>query len=385
MPLHLFLASPRPTPGGIANGAAKNSFAIDSGRHLATCGCARLLYFKVEIRHGLSVSVNEVRFENAVGAQGSQLRPQGSVLILDAFGGDYFDQLACTLRRRGVRVVRVSSVGALTEKGVRRLTRWMRDQGLYDAYVSLSEVGEDGALPKRLGGGPILDVLAEENTLAAANCEHPAISALARRGLAYRRFPPLRLIDKFEVNAILERAGVLTPPQMRASDISAKEAVARFGLPLVVKAAIGAAGQGVRIGDSLEEVERALEDLNAKSRGGAFYQKYIDGHMVMYGAVTGTEGALLEHGFCVMANCWPLGPSAVVRVFDDPDLLAAGRLVTRTLGCLGLAEIGFIRDRDGKVWHVDANVRVWTPLRMQEDSEKRWCAQVQVLPCVRPD
>ncbi|HKT52923.1 MAG TPA: hypothetical protein VJP88_00610, partial [Caulobacteraceae bacterium] len=229
--------------------------------------------------------MNEVRFENAVGAQGSQLRPQGSVLILDAFGGDYFDQLACTLRRRGVRVVRVSSVGALTEKGVRRLTRWMRDQGLYDAYVSLSEVGEDGALPKRLGGGPILDVLAEENTLAAANCEHPAISALARRGLAYRRFPPLRLIDKFEVNAILERAGVLTPPQMRASDISAKEAVARFGLPLVVKAAIGAAGQGVRIGDSLEEVERALEDLHAKSRGGAFYQKYIDGHMVMYGAV----------------------------------------------------------------------------------------------------
>ena len=32
-----------------------------------------------------------------------------------------------------------------------------------------------------------------------------------------------------------------------------------------------------------------------------------------------------------------------------------------------------------------AYVRVWTPLRMQEDSEKRWCAQVQVLPCVRPD
>lgn len=302
-----------------------------------------------------SSDLQQLRTAGARGECGPAL-----VLVIDDFGNEFFDQLAATLRRRGARVVRISGAGPLAlRSGGHWLTRWARDHCMYNTRVDAAELAEDGSLPARLRGGRLLDVLCDENTLADAGARRPAVLALAARGLAYAHAPPQRLIDKFETNVVLQRAGVRIPPQFRACEISPKEAVAVCGLPLVVKSAIGAAGAGVRIAASLTEAERAVEELSAAGRGDPFYQKYIHGEMVMYGAVTGAAGPLLEHGFRVLATRWPLGPSAVVRVCDEPRLLAAGRLATRTLGCFGLAEIGFIRDPDGELWHVDANTRSW--------------------------
>lgn len=298
------------------------------------------------------------RAQRTIEITGGQGRPV--ILIIDDFGNEYFDQLAATLRRGGARMVRISGAGPLAaRRGPHRLTRWVRDHCLYHTRVDAAELAEDGSLPARAGDGPILDVLCDENTLAAAAGGHPAILALAARGLAYRRRPPERLLDKFEINVVLHAAGVRIPPQVRVCAIGPQQALARFGLPLVVKAAIGAAGTGVRIAASLEEVERAVEELSATGWGEPFYQQYVDGQMVMYCAATGAGGPLIEHGFRVLATRWPLGPSAVVRLFDEPRLLAAGRLATRVLGCFGLAEIGFIRALDGTYWHVDANTRSW--------------------------
>lgn len=285
-----------------------------------------------------------------------------SILVIDEFGLDHFDQLACTMRRRGVRAVLIRGSRSPPPKGVHRLTRWVHDHWMYDGLVRPSELGDDGSLPARLAGDCVLDVLSDENTLAGESSEYPAIFALAGRGLVYNRFPPEQLIDKFEVNAILQTAGVRVPPQVRARDISAEEAVVRFGLPLVIKSTTGAGGLGVRIAASPDEVESGLDELSGDRRDEVFYQKHIEGRTMTYGAVTGPEGPLLEHGFLTMSERWPRGPSAVVQVFDDPPLMAAGRMAVHALGCLGLTASDFIRDRNGDVWHLDANLRCWATM-----------------------
>lgn len=281
------------------------------------------------------------------------------VMISANGGGEAFEQLSCTLRRRGMRVVMVAAGDKARRPPMRRLTGWLRDRAIYDAIVDVSELGEEGSLPERLGRIRILDVLADENALAGGGSNASPVLALARRGLAYRRYPPERLVDKFDVNAILEKSGVRIPPQIGAAEISPAQAAARLGLPLVVKARTGAGGAGVRIANSVAEIERSLEELSGNDPSTVFYQKYVDGELVMCGIVAGPEGPLLEHGFAISATRSPLGPSAQLRLDDDPALLMAGRLAAVALGFLGLADLGFIRDAQGELWHVDANCRCW--------------------------
>lgn len=293
-------------------------------------------------------------FSGGAGGKGAPV-----VLIIGDHGLEVFEQLSCTLRRRGMRVVLVSPGPEPRKTPAGRLKGWLRARWIYDAHIDASELGADGSLPERLDRVTILDVLADENALAAAGLKHSPLSALAARGLAHRRLPPERLLDKFEVNAILQQAGVRVPPQVRATAVSPAQAAQQLGLPLVVKARTGSGGAGVRIAASIGEIQRATEELSGDDPEGVFYQKHIEGRMVMYGVVAGPDGPVIEHGLGVEATRSPLGPSAVVRVCDDPELLAAGRSVAQAIGCLGLAELGFIRDAQGELWHVDANCRCW--------------------------
>jgi hypothetical protein len=271
-----------------------------------------------------------------------------------------FEQLACTLRRRGVHAIVISTAGPEARRSaLNRLRRRLRDRAIYDDLLEVSDVGADGSLPQRLDGVRILDVLTDERTLAAYGLKSSSLAAVASRGLAHNRFPPDQLLDKFQVNEILGKSGVPIPPQFRATELSPRQAAQRLGLPLVVKARTGAGGSGVRIAASIDDIERAREELSPGDPGGAFYQKLIDGRMALYCVVAGPTGPLMEHGVSVEASRYHLGPSASVRLDDDPALLAAGRLAAKALSFLGLADLGFVRDADGRLWHVDANCRCW--------------------------
>lgn len=281
------------------------------------------------------------------------------VLILDDLGSEHFHQLACTLRRRGVASMKVTSGAGPGASPLRhRQPRAWRDRLMYDVRVSAAQLRPDWPPQAALDAGRVVDVLASETTLATLAACAPGVGALARHGLAFAGLAPNRLIDKFEVNAILERGGVPVPPQLRAEGVSPAQAAGILGLPLVVKACVGAAGAGVRVAHSIEQIERALAEVGRTGRG-AFFQKHVDGEMVMYGSVTGPGGPLIEHGFRVGEAQWPLGPSARIRLFDDPTLITLGRRAVGALGCRGFAEIGFLRDEEGGFWHVDANCRSW--------------------------
>lgn len=285
------------------------------------------------------------------------LRP--AVLFLDQAGYEQFDQMACCLRRRGIAAIKVFP--RRSGRGGRSgptLARLLRDALYFDRCVRLRTPAQIVAIESGvLGGFRLLDVLMSEFTVARMGLDDPMLQALGSRSLAFTEHPPRQLLDKFEVNVLLQAAGVRTPPQRAAGELTVPEAVQTFGLPIVVKSRIGLGGEGVRIARSLAEAETALQDLCRGDLSRAFFQAYVEGKQVGYICVRGADGPRLDFGYRVDATQWPLGPSANVAVDPDVSIAAVGRSVVDALGCRGFAQIDMIRDAAGQVWPVDANLR----------------------------
>ena len=287
------------------------------------------------------------------GAQ--EARP--AVLFCDPAGYEQLDQLAATLRRWGIAAVRVEPLPS-EAGGARSPARRLRDRLFYDRAIALKTPDDVAALEARgLGDLRILDAVVAESLVAERGLDDPVLAALGDHSLAFARHGPRRLLDKFEVNALLEAAGVRIPAQCSAAELSPAQAVRALGLPLVVKGKVGLGGDGVRIARSLAEVEKALEDLCGENLGYGFFQAHVEGQAVGYICVGGPAGAVLEKGYRVDAAQWALGPSANVATDDDPAIVAVGRSVVEALGCQAFAQIDMIRDAAGQVWPIDANLR----------------------------
>jgi hypothetical protein len=285
--------------------------------------------------------------------------PKPAVLFFDDSGCEQFDQIACCLRRRGFAAIMAApGRSRATGGGFPSLTRWLRDRLFYDRSVRLDTAAEFMELQTgALRGFRLVDVLMAESAVARIGLDDPLLEALGRRSLAFAEHSPRRLLDKFEVNARLEAAGVRIPPQCAASALGSQEAVRAFGLPLVVKGRVGLGGCAVRVAHSLAEVEKALRELGEGEPDRCFFQSYVEGKQVGYIGVSDANRPLVDCGYRVDATQWPLGPSATVAVDADASLVAVGRSVVQALGCRAFAQIDMIRDAAGQVWPIDANLR----------------------------
>ena len=276
-------------------------------------------------------------------------RKAGTVLFVDDEGWTSFDQMAATLKRRGVRVIRVRTVPHL---------RRLADRLFYDEHIHLCAVEGRARLFQLLDGDEVFDVVVNEPALLAVGLETQCGKALTARSLAFRGTPPAELLDKFAVNQAMKAAGMDTPRQVRAGDVLAADAVRQLGLPLVIKHPIGAAGDQVRLARTLGEVTMYLRELGGEEAP-LFYQEHVPGRIVIYGAVVGAEGVLMEHGFRVERMQYECGPAAEATLYDRPELLAVGRRATALLGPRGFVSFGFIEAADGRLLHIDANIRPW--------------------------
>lgn len=318
-------------------------------------------------------------------------RQTATVLFLDDQGWGVFEQMAAALKRRGVRTVRVTTVPPARFQRLLRepYLAWLADRLFYDERIHLGTAAGDARLRQLLDGDEVYDVVFNEPTLLAVGLETPYGRALTARSLAFRGTPPKTLLDKFKVNEALARAGVATPRQLSAHEVSPAEAVRLLGLPLVLKHPIGAAGDQVRVAHDLSQVETFLRELR---RDGAplFYQEHVSGTVVIYGAVIGADGGVtIEHGFRVVSAQYENGPSAEVTLNDTPELLAAGRKASALFGPRGFVAFGFIEAGDGRLLHIDANIRPWgmiaAPLRLGIDFGEAYAAHaLGAEPEVRP-
>jgi hypothetical protein len=283
------------------------------------------------------------------------------VLFFDDFGYEHFDQVAGALKRRGIAPIRVRVPPLPSRPAPLRFMRRLRDRLFYERSVALYGAEAEGLLgPDHPGLFDVRDVVLVETAVAAVGLRNPVLRQVSARALALSCQPAERVFDKFEANILMAKAGLSVPRQIAAAETSAAAAAATLGLPLVVKIRQGLGGDGVVIAHSAEAAERARRQLEAGHAGGLFYQAYIPGETVGYGCVQGADGPLLDYGFRVMSRQWELGPPAEVSLDGDPQLLEAGRRAVAALGCRGFAQIDFIRDSQGQVWPLDANLRPWS-------------------------
>ena len=142
----------------------------------------------------------------------------------------------------------------------------------------------------------------EENIgLVVIGPEQPLVEGLADRlreeGIAV--FGPSAAAARLEgskgfTKDLCRRANIPTADYARFSDIaSAKAALPRFGLPVVIKADGLAAGKGVVIPTTTEEAVAALEDMFGGGFGGAgaevVIEEFLTGEEVSYFALTDGE------------------------------------------------------------------------------------------------
>jgi hypothetical protein len=278
-----------------------------------------------------------------------------TVIFVDDWGWASFDQVAAALRRRRWRTVRL-----MTERpGAGRLPALrIADRLFYDDCWALDEAANRARVIELLHSGGVVDVISAEDVLAELGLETPIGRALTGRSLAFAGTPAQQALDKFWVNEALAGAGLDTPRQARASELSPADAARRFGLPLVIKHPIGAAGHQVRIAGSVPEILVGLDELGGPEAP-LFYQEHVPGRVVLYCAVAGPHGPLVQHAFAVKRRVYERGPTATAILHDRAAALAAGARAVEVLRPQGLLQLCFIETAEGRLFHIDANLRPW--------------------------
>ena len=101
---------------------------------------------------------------------------------------------------------------------------------------------------------------------------------------------------------VMEAAGVPTArAEVHTDPAVAKEALAKFGLPVVIKADGLAAGKGVIVAETLEQATEAIDDMLVANKFGAagaevLIEEFLDGEECSILAMTDGESAVLLPG-----------------------------------------------------------------------------------------
>ncbi len=281
------------------------------------------------------------------------------VLFFDQDAWNPFLQLAAALRRGGARPV------CLQLGGGRR--RGLIGRVGYGTVLRADRARDVRRLEHLIDEGRVVDVHINELNFARLD-RSSRCGALLRRAKHAESREPWLLLDKLEVSERLRAGGVDVPPCQRLDDngdAPVDEAVAALGYPLMVKRRISSGGAGVLVAHDRASLAAAISRLTSAAGAGSpvppvFVERFLVGDIIQYAALISANG--IELDTCLRAykaDANPFAPSVSVVVIDDPVLRATGRKAVGLLGCLGLVNLEFIRDREGRLWHIDLAVRAY--------------------------
>jgi hypothetical protein len=269
------------------------------------------------------------------------------VLFVDVEPWEGFLQFAAALRRRGVRVERLTSA----DRGrVRRFNDLLQRPvfSCVRAALPSSDPGTGGAA--LLGAEPPAGLRAVEavEQVAAALAGVPGLPGRT----VDRTLEPL-LYDKLEMNDHLGARGLAVPRSFRA------EAPHPLRPPFIVKPRLGSGGaQVVRV---VDDAEAAAMGEQARTHPGTLMaQELLPGEVVHVGGVA-REGAVLQLG-CYRAVGSPhslFGPSAELLTVADEATAAHATALVAALGYTGAFCLDYVRGADGRALIVDVNARVF--------------------------
>jgi ATP-grasp domain len=274
--------------------------------------------------------------------------PKPVVACLDREPWVSFFEMAVLVRQKGCRAIRFTSDRSHRSVGPSRFA--------FDKTVTVADWDELTDLGPYLAGGQLLDVLCPERMLTIAD-RLVKSSAGTTPQLVEMVDARVRFSDKWVASKALVDSGVPVPPALRADEVTPAEAIASLTLPLLVKHRVGAAGSGVVLARTEEEL---LELMGKRSASQVYYEKLIEGAHLGLGAVFTPSGVVQWASYSRYRTRPELfGPATAVVTLSDGSGRELADKVAPAIGGAGIFELEFIRDEAGRDWVIDANVRPW--------------------------
>jgi acetyl/propionyl-CoA carboxylase alpha subunit len=251
-------------------------------------------------------------------------------------------------------------------------------------YVTLAD--EAVRLPGAAPAGTYLrgDLVIAAAAATAANAVHPGYGFLSENAAFARACADAGLIfvgpapdtikamgDKVAAKAMMADAGVPVLPSATVTDSADLDAAAsEVGFPLLVKAAFGGGGRGMRLVAGPAELAEAVssarsEAASAFGDGTVFLERFVTGprhvEVQILGDTAGTVIHLFERECSIQRRYQKIVeecPSPAVDEDLRAALTAAAVAAGRAVGYTGAGTVEFVLDRDGSFWFLEMNTRL---------------------------
>ncbi len=177
--------------------------------------------------------------------------------------------------------------------------------------------------------------------------------------------------SKTEAKALMAAAGVPTLPGCTVGpDIDLAAEAARIGFPVLVKAAFGGGGRGMRIVATPDELADAVasarrEAASAFGDDTVFLERYVvDPRHVevqILGDAHGSVVALFERDCSIQRRHQKIVEECPSPVVDDAlrgELSAAAVAAGKAIGYTGAGTVEFVMDDTGAFWFLEVNTRL---------------------------
>ncbi len=177
--------------------------------------------------------------------------------------------------------------------------------------------------------------------------------------------------DKVAAKAMMAAAGVPVLPSVTVdADRVHQDAAAQVGFPLLVKAAFGGGGRGMRLVSDSAELDEAVgaarrEAAAAFGDGTVFLERYVpDARHVevqILGDAHGDVVHLFERECSIQRRYQKIveeSPSPAVDGELRPALAAAAVTAGQAVGYAGAGTVEFVLDRDGSFYFLEMNTRL---------------------------
>jgi 3-methylcrotonyl-CoA carboxylase alpha subunit len=289
--------------------------------------------------------------------------------ILIANRGEIACRVARTARRMGIRTVAVYSDADARARHVSLADEAFRigPPEAKDSYLNSGEIVEvaksSGASAIHPGYGFL-----SENAEFAECCRHAGVTFIGPPPEAIRAMG-----DKSAAKTLMEKAGVPLVPGYHGGNQAPGfllDEAARIGFPVLIKAAAGGGGKGMRAVEHKEEFDAALaacrrEALSAFGDGRVLLEKYLERprHIEIQVFADGYGGCvhLFERDCSVQRRHQKVleeAPAPGMTEDRRQKMGEAALLASRAVGYVGAGTVEFIVDRTGAFFFMEMNTRL---------------------------
>jgi len=279
-----------------------------------------------------------------------------------------------------VRIITAArKLGVATAQAVSSADRTMLAASLADETV---EIGPAQASKSYLNGAGIIDAAKS----VGADAVHPGYGFLAENanfaaaveaaGLTFIG-PSAETIrsmgDKATARSMATAAGVPTVPGSLGrigGGVDAAMTARELGLPLMIKAAAGGGGRGIRVAATLAELEQALpiasaEALAAFGDGGLYLERFVPKarHVEVQILGDGTNAIHVYERECSLQRrrqkVWEEAPAACLDKIARESLCASAVRLARHVGYRGAGTLEYLYDEtSGEFFFIEMNTRI---------------------------